>query len=138
MPDWMIKIERKSKRRRKASRLSRIDFTPNPQEALAGDVINWKNNDTVAHWPAPIRNGQPDKMGYMSHEIPPGATSDIAFSPDAVKEDTELEYAKSSPSAQGLPRGPTGITHTSTARRPSTSPMAWPEPSSSRGSTTTR
>ncbi|WNG18196.1 multicopper oxidase domain-containing protein [Cystobacter fuscus] len=93
MPDWMIKIERKNQRRRKASRLSRIDFTPNPQEALAGDVINWKNTDTEPHWPAPFDEyGKLNKTGYMTHKIPPGATSDIGFSPDAADKGKELEY----------------------------------------------
>lgn len=92
MPDWMISIDRKSRRRRHASRSSRIDFTPNPRLVLAGDVINWRNNDIVSHWPAPIQNGQLNKTGYMSNPIPPGATSDTAFLPAPVGQDTELEY----------------------------------------------
>jgi plastocyanin len=92
MPDWMIKIDRKTARKRKGIRISRIEFTPNPREVLAGDVINWRNNDIEDHWPAPIENGQLVENGYMDNAIPPGTTSDKAFSPGPVLQDTELEY----------------------------------------------
>ncbi len=86
MPDWMITIGRER------------EFTPNPRKALGGDVIYWRNDDSEPHWPAPYLMGttQPDKYGYMNYQIPPGATSDTAFSPAPVPDDgpdyIEIQY----------------------------------------------
>jgi plastocyanin len=87
MPDWMIEIEK-----RREHGAPRIRFTPSPREALVGDVINWKNKDTERHWPAPIRDGKLQQDGFMLNPIPPGATSDMAFSPDKDSAGKDLEY----------------------------------------------
>jgi plastocyanin len=44
------------------------DFNPQSLTVAAGDIINWCNNDeTDAHWPAPIKGKSDD---WMDNPIP--------------------------------------------------------------------
>ncbi len=79
MSDWMITIGREKK------------FTPNPQEVLGGDVIFWRNDDSVPHRPAPMQNGKPIEDGFMDDQIPQGGTSTY-FSPANVDKAQDIEY----------------------------------------------
>lgn len=78
MPAWKVDINVNAKQPPRAS------FSPNPQQALVGDLISWANNDNLqSHWPAPVYNGQMDKTGWFTKAIPPNASSEKSVSPSA-------------------------------------------------------
>jgi len=58
-------------------------FNPQSQTVTAGDVVYWRNNDDIAHWPAP--NAQ-SSTAWMDYQIPgklhgqPAPTSQQAVS----------------------------------------------------------
>jgi plastocyanin len=67
-------------------------FNPSSLNAAAGDMINWRNNTSSPHWPAP--KGKP-KDTWMDAEIPgklpdqPAPTSQQALSFSGA---TTVEY----------------------------------------------
>jgi plastocyanin len=80
MPDWMIKIVKVNA----PTADQRIVFDPDPLEAFVGDIINWHNNDSRPHWPAPLDPNafDPQKQeAWMDFPIPAGASSKQAYSP---------------------------------------------------------
>ena len=42
-----------------------VKFTPDPLGVNAGDVIYWRNNDSVGHWPAPKTGSKTDWMDFQ-------------------------------------------------------------------------
>jgi plastocyanin len=74
MPDWPVTIKKGAN--------NQVTFEPSPCQALIGDIVYWRNQDTQAHWPAAIQNGQPAPMSFMQNQIPPGGVSTF-FSPGA-------------------------------------------------------
>ena len=73
-----------------------VKFTPNPLGVNAGDVIYWRNNDSVGHWPAPKTGSKTD---WMDFQIPgkladqPAPTSQQAEKRNAVFRQTMSKYS---------------------------------------------
>jgi len=70
-------------------------FEPQSLNVASGDLINWRNNTSSPHWPAP--KGKP-KDTWMDAEIPaklptqPAPTSPQTLSFGAVTQPTTVEY----------------------------------------------
>jgi plastocyanin len=77
---WIIAINKVSHRK---SGQPRATFKPESQTVAVGDIISWRNNDSVPHWPAPSVAGKTD---WMDFQIPgkkknqPAPTSQQALS----------------------------------------------------------
>ncbi|MGA2127101.1 MAG: hypothetical protein ABSG76_13215 [Xanthobacteraceae bacterium] len=74
MPDWPVTIKKVAN--------NQVSFEPSPCQALIGDLVYWRNQDTEAHWPAAIEDGQPVPSSFVPNQIPPGGVSSF-FSPGA-------------------------------------------------------
>ena len=74
MPDWPVTIKKGAS--------NQVTFEPSPCQALIGDLVYWRNQDTEAHWPAAIEDGQPAPSSFVPSQIPPGGVSSF-FSPGA-------------------------------------------------------